>query len=91
MHGDGKLPGESFFTVRAGVGHAHSGLVGGLDRLSFPYAPVKADVSAVERVRAIVDRQRVLSAVQCEFSFGDAVRDTADNSPEMRMRSEIAL
>jgi hypothetical protein len=39
----------------------------------------------VQRVLAVVDRQLVLNAVECEASFGDTIAVTADECAEVWM------
>ena len=42
-------------------------------------------------VRAVVDRQFILNAIEYEFAFADAISISADYCPEIGMRRKISV
>lgn len=75
--------------MRADVDEPHPDLVAG-DRLSRPELPVEAVETAVQAVRALVAGEPVADPVQRELAARDAVGESPDDSPEVRIRPDVA-
>ena len=81
----------AFLHVRAHVGELHGGAVGRRHDLRPPHALVEALHAAVQVVRPVVGRERVLLAVELELALGDPVADAPDRGAEVRVLALVLL
>src|SRR5580693_9395424 len=91
--GDGhcQRAGEIFLAVGASVGEANGSALQLLERFRLPHSAIEAYVAAVQRVRSVVGSERIFFAVEREFSFGNAIRETPDDAAEMGMIAKVTL
>ena len=80
---DLKRPRVAFLAVGTGQVQPQPGTPARLDRRHLPDLLVEADFAAVQAVDAVVDRQRVLLAVEREFALGDPIGVAPDECAEI--------
>src|SRR5262249_34274585 len=90
-HARGERAGIAFFTVLTDVCELYRGAAGTFDWFGLPDFTVKSFFAAVQRVWSVVEEQRILVAVDREFSFSDAVSVPPDGSAEKGMIAHILL
>ena len=88
---DRQVAGKTFLAVLAQVPQLQGGSAGARDRLRIPNHLVKALDPAVQRIRPVVDRQRVGFAFERELASGDSIPVPADQTAEVRTALQITV
>ena len=90
-HLDVEVAGIALVAVRAQIGELEADAVAARQFLHLPDMLVEALHAAVQRIGAIVGRQRVLLAVERELGIGDAVGVAAGDDAEIRVLAGVVV
>src|SRR5258708_16434834 len=80
----------AFFAISAYVTECHSGSMRQCYWLGFPDLAIESDFSAMQRVRTVIEEERVFLAIECELSLGDSVAVAAYRRAKKRMIAKVA-
>ena len=81
---DRKVSRIAFFAILAQISQFHRRAIRDFQYSRLPHNFVEAFEAAVEVILAVVDRQLVCDAVECEAAFGDAIAIATDNRANVR-------
>src|SRR5439155_11569446 len=88
---DRKVSRIAFFAIFAQISQFHRRAIRDFQYSRLPHNFVEAFDAAVEVILAVVDRQLVFDAVECEAALSDAIAIATDNRTKVRTTLQVSI